>query len=170
MISIPVDPYPIAPTFSSMAEAIRHAESYLPLAKAKADEQLVFGSYIVDAYWSDTDFVIRFSNGRFFHIFIGAEGTNRSIRWGILDSEPKLPEAELMRVGSPPVILVFRRDLKYTMDRSAMIQARRGQEVKRFFVNEQCFYLYTSGQGILCFDVVLRRDTGGDLLYVYEED
>jgi hypothetical protein len=170
MCVIPVDSYPIAPTFSSAEKAIQHAKSYPPLAKARADEQLVLGSQIINAFWSDTDFVTRFSNGRLLHVFVDPKEAGRSVKWCILDSEPKLPNAELRQVGSPAVILKFSRAGEYLMDCSMMITARRGKDVRQFFVNELGFYLYTPKQSILCFGSVFRTDTGDNLLYVHEED
>jgi len=170
MRTLAVHSSPIAPTFSSADAAIQHSKSYSRSAKARADEGLVTGCEITDAYWSDTDFVIRFSNDRFLHLFVAAEQSEMSVKWGILERDPVLPGVALEYIGSAPVALQFSRAGHYVMDRSALIAARRGKTLTRFFVNEMGIYLYTPRQLTLCFRSVFRVDTGDGLLYVGEEN
>jgi hypothetical protein len=170
MRTISVDSYPITRTSASAPEAVRLAKSHPPLSKARADEQCAVGGQLIDAFWTDTDFVIRLSTCRLLHIFVDPKNAGSHVNWQILDAEPIFAGAELMRVGTPPVRLKFPRAGECIMDCSKMIAARRGGNVQRFFVSELGFYLYMPQQRILCFFSVFRTDTGENLLYVHEEE
>jgi len=168
MREITVKTYPVGPSFSTPEEAIAHSFAYPPLLQARADWELVRGSQFVDAWWTDEDFVIRFSNEKFLHVFVDAEA-GRNIRWRVLATEPVIGGAGIERVGSPAVLLNFSRAGPYVMDRSALVTARRGRDVTQFFVNEVSFYVYTPRQLILTFGVAYRADNGRNLLYVCED-
>ncbi len=173
---IPVEAYGFGPTFSSIEASVRHALKYAPLARAKADAALFRDSEIIDGFWTDTEWVLRFSNGRFLHVAVEAGRSSGAVTWRVLEREPVVHASDVQRVGSEPVILDFarvgahERGLPYVMDRSKMMAARRGRPFKAFFVNELAFYVYTPRQRILCFGCVRRRDTNTGLLYVYEDD
>lgn len=170
MRTVPVDSYPVVPTFNSVAAAIRHAKAYPPLAQAQADEQQLLGADIVDGFWTDTEFAIRFSNNRFLHIWVEPEIAAHNLSWSVLEVEPRLQAGEIGRVGAATVLLGFPKIGTFRMDRSALLAARRGKPLRKLFVNEVAFYVYTPQQRILCFGCVRRRDTGENLLYVHEDD
>ncbi len=62
MEAIPVDVYPLERSYRSAEAAIKGAMSNPRQPKARADSEELVGATIVDAHWTDTDFVIRFSN------------------------------------------------------------------------------------------------------------
>jgi hypothetical protein len=170
MRTISVTIHPPSPTFSSAIAAIRHVERSPRRAQAKADEQLLRGSQIIDGFWSDSDCAIRFSNGRLLHIHAAPSQAGGRVDWAVLDAEPDLGDCEIRRVGCEPIVLQFSAAVRYTMDLSAMVAARRGKDFRALYANDGQFYLYTPRQQILCFGRVQRADTGGGMLYVYEDD
>ena len=169
MREIAVDVYPVTPTFSSAEAAIAHAKSYPPLIKAKADEKLVRDAQMVDAFWTDADFVIRFSNGRFLHVFVNPKEARMNVEWRLLDNQPITIDEELGRVGSPAVVLNFPKGDRYVMDRSAIISSRLGKQAMRFFVSELGFRLYAPQLPILCFNCIYRSKNHENLLFVHED-
>jgi hypothetical protein len=167
---IPVDPYPIRPAFASFEAAIRHAKTYAPLARATAEEQQLLDALIIDGFWTDTDFVIRFSNGRFLHVWVAPAANSSAVDWRVLEAEPQLRAEAVGRVGSAADLIEFPKIGVNVMDRSAMLASRRGKPLRKLFINELGFYVYTPRQRILVFHCVRRRDTGENLLFVCEDD
>ena len=65
--------------------------------------------HLVDAHWTDTDFVIRFSNTRLLHIW----ACPGQVRWQIVDTPPEIAENRVRRVGAAsairPLAICWRR-------------------------------------------------------------
>jgi hypothetical protein len=170
MREISVGSYPFEPTFKTAAAAIAHAKSYGPLVRAKADYQSIMGSQMVDAFWTDEVFVIRFSNQKYLHVFVDPKERRQNVQWRMMDNEPVVPGVNFRKVGAPAIVLNFPKGGSYVMDCSTLIAARLGKEIKRFFVNELGFFIHTPQQRMLSFGSVYRLDNHENLLYVFEDD
>jgi len=165
MTSIPVRPYPFERTYDSFEAAIAGAERHPLQPKARSDTRWLLGASIAEAFWTDAEFVLGFSNGRWLHVFL-----HRSrVRWGVTETEPRLGDP-VQRIGSPPVVLDWGGDLgEVPEDRSSLAAARRGAEFTRLWFIDSLL-VYTRGMPILWFSPIQRTDGGGDMLFVCEED
>src|SRR5438552_15797594 len=103
---IPVDVYPLKEQYQhdSLAEAIAGAMHYPLQPKARSDTTRLQGAALIDACWTDTDFVLRFSDGKFLHIYIDGEELN----WNLVDTAPALDESIIERVGAAAVLCRWR--------------------------------------------------------------
>ena len=154
-------------TYDSFAAAIAGALRHPLQRKAQADADRLSGTTMVDACWTDTDFVIRWSNDLLLHVYVDGE----DVAWNLTKVPPRLGEGELERVGSPPVVLDWPREVgRRIMDRSAQTARRRGSEFARLFVNEMAFLVYCRGHLIWWFAPVRRTDLDRPMLFVAEEE
>ena len=165
---IPIDFYPLMKTYKSPEAAIEGAEDNPLQPRARADSMKLAGSTIVDAYWTDSDFVIRFSNERFLHIWACPGNAG----WEVAETRPALDETKVRHVGAEPVTIRWppNPDLRDSpMDCSALTAKRRGAEFQRLFVNEQ-LSVYCRGQLIWDFYSVRHTSLNRPILYVSESD
>ena len=164
---IPVRPGPPPRSYDSFEEAIRGAENHPDQEKARTDTKAFHGCTIVDAWWTDTDHVIRFSNQMLLHIWAG----DVAVAWNVTEVQPQVDDSEVERVGSAPIILRFGGEAgDYLMDRSSLAKRRRGRLFRKLFVNEMGLLVYTDQPMIWWFGVVYRSDTDRRILYVHEDD
>jgi len=157
--TIPVDSEPPSPTFTTFEEAIRFVHPLVP--KAKADAARLAHTTIEDGFWTDQEFVLRFSNGVFLHVIV----EDKSEGWRLTEQEPVLHVSPVERIGSPPVSLIWPVIGKSEWDRSRLLASRIGREFKRLWYNVG-FMVYTHGQPPLWFKSIYRADTEERLLYV----
>jgi hypothetical protein len=157
---IPIANDPISPTFRTPDEAIRFAESYPPLAVARADAVRLANTTIVDGYWTNDEFAIAFSNGLFLHVFLDAD----AVAWKVCDVAPTLRSTPILRIGSPSVVFRWQNARDDVMDRSRLLSSRIGQNFKTLYAMPQGFLIYTHRQQRLWFHSVYRGDTGQRLL------
>jgi hypothetical protein len=167
MTPIPVKGYPFERTYASFEEAIAGAKAHPLQPKSQLDAERLKGTCLVDGYWTLSHFVLRFSNEMWLHVFVDSG----LARWTLAEKPPLLNEAEVERVGVPPIVLAWGGEIgDKPMDRSALLAKRRGADFTRLWVNECGFFVYTRKQLILIFHALYRTDTGEDVLYVTEDD
>lgn len=166
---IPVTTYPLRKTYKTAEAAIEGAKNHPLQPNARADASKLAGTMVVDAYWTDTDFVIRFSNEQLLHIWACLD----EIRWEVSETPPMVKEGEVRRVGSEPVVYRWRPGPGFgdqIHDWSTLTAKRRGAEFQRLFVNEGGLLVYVRGHLIWCFMVIRRTDCDQPILYVEEEN
>jgi len=164
---IPVDVYPLTQTYDSFRAAVEGARSHPLQAKARTDTAKLSGASLIDACWTDTDFVLRLSSGLLLGVYVQGE----KVTWEVADALPGLDESAVERVGSSPVLCRWRPGVgDYVMDRSALVSKRRGSVLERLFVNEFGLLVYCRGHMILWFQAVCRTDLGRSFLWVTEDD
>jgi hypothetical protein len=164
---IPVESFPPPEGYDTIDAAIAGAMKHPRQSQAVSDTSRLRGAAIVDACWTDTDFVIRFSNGRLLHVFVSGQ----IVDWRVTESMPDVDDSQFERVGAEPVTLRWRSSGgDEVLDRSAMTAKRRGCDVERLFVNELGFLVDCRGQLIWWFMAVRRRDSGCAFLHVSESD
>jgi hypothetical protein len=164
---IPVDVYPLKRAYDSFAAAIIGAERHPFQPKARADTAKLAGAVVVDACWTDTDFIVRFSNGLYLQVFAERE----QIRWEVTDAPPNLSEFDVERVGASVVTCRWRTGVgDSTMDRSALVAKRRRSQFERLFVNEGGLLMYCRAQPIWWFHVIRRTDLDQPFLFVTEDE
>ena len=66
---IPVEFFPFV-GYDSPTECIEASLRHRLQARARTDTAKLAGASVADAYWTDTDHVIRFSNGLMLHVFL----------------------------------------------------------------------------------------------------
>jgi hypothetical protein len=164
---IPVDSYYSVKGYDSLEAAIEGAYSHPEQAQARDDTERLAGSRVVDAYWTDSDCVIRFTNELLLHIRAEVD----SVVWETVDRPPELDHIAIERVGAPPIVGRWRSDIgDRILDRSALAAKRRGREFKMLFVNEVGLYVYCRGVLIWMFQSVRRTDLDQPMLWVTEAD
>jgi hypothetical protein len=154
--------------YDSPAECIEAALRHPLQAKARADTAKLVGTFVVDAYWTDTDHVIRFSNGLLLHVFL----TGKEVDWAVTDQPPLLDEKEVECIGAPPVTLHLPKTThRSQMDRTALATARIGRVFIELFVSDPTS-LWIYCRGVLIWGFIGFRDTERDrtILYVCEDD
>lgn len=161
---IPVEGYPLK-TYSSPEEAIDAFLRHPLQAKARADTAKLAGTTIFDAYWTDTDHVICFSNGLLVHVFLA--GT--AVDWTVTAEPPQLDEKDVERIGAPPVIFRWPNG-ESQKDRSALAAARIGRKFTGLAVTDNMFLVYCSGVLIWHFWPVRDTDRDRPILNVFEDD
>lgn len=168
---IPVDVYPIGREYDTFEAAIAGANGNPLQPKARADSARLAGTTVVDACWTDTDFVIRFSNGQFLHIYVRSGAMHcGSVEWQVRETPPVMDEKEIQRVGAEPVIHRWRPSVgDYVQDCSALAAKRRGAPFQQLFVNELGLLVYCRGQMIWWFGAVRRTDLDQPVLSVSED-
>jgi hypothetical protein len=161
---ITCESYPFEATYKNPESAIAGGRNHPLQPKARADTEILAGSCIIDAFWTDTNFVLQFSNGKLLHVFLYG---NR-VAWEISDTPPTLVETALERIGADAVICRWGPEVgEGIMDRSGLIQSRRGKSFRMLFVNEG-LWLYCRGMEILYFAAVRSVEADGPFLYVSE--
>lgn len=166
MKPIPIRSYPLERTYKTAEAAIAGAENHPLQPEARSGTCLLEGSSLVDAFWTDSAFAIKFSNGKWLHVFM----EEHRPRWSIVGVEPCLGKV-VKRVGAPAVLLDWGREAgPSVMDRSKLISQRRGKDFWMLFVNECGLLVYVKRMLILVFHPVFRTDTCEDMLYVAEYD
>ena len=164
---IPVEPYPVRDTYASFEGAIAGALRHPLQAQAQADAAAFFGACVADAWWTDTDCVVQFSNGRLLHIW--ADG--QVARWAVTDTPPTLDAAATERIGAPAVLCRWPPVVgDRVWDRSALAAKRVGSEFVRLFVTGGALLVYCRGQLIWWFSAARRTDLGVSILHVSEDE
>lgn len=164
MKPIRVHAHPPERTYKTAEAAIAGARNHPLQPQATSDAALLAESTLVDAFWTCSEHVLRFSNGRWLHVFLD----DRRVRWSVSEAEPSI-DGLIARVGSPPVVLDWGNEIgQKTMECSSLIAARRGKEFNRLWVNEGGVLVYLKGCLTLCFHPIFADDTGEDMLYVTE--
>ena len=166
MRTITVEPYPLRESYGSFEGAIAGALNDPLQPRAKADTARLLGSRIEDAWWTDTDCVIQFSNGLLLHIGVDGE----TLSWLLLEAPPPLDETAIERIGAPAVALCWPNLGDHVMDRSALAAKRLGCEFTLLCVTTGCLLVYCRGRLIWWFSAVRQTDTGRSLLFVTEDD
>jgi len=166
MQAIPIAGYPLERTYRTAKAAIEGAKNNPRQPKARADSARLAGATVVDACWTDTEFIVRFSNAMFLHIWVYPG----QVQWKITDTQPDIAGSQVQRVGAAPMIFRWERAGDGCVDCSALVAKRRGAEFQQLFVNEFGLLVYLRGQLIWQFGVVRRTDTGQPILYVCEGD
>lgn len=162
---IPVEPFPISKTYNSPWAAVAGAHRHPLQKQALSDTERLAGSSLVDASWSESDFVMTFSNGRFLHVYL--EGSE--LRWQVLGSKPCIEVP--LTIGAPPKKLLWPRDVGvHEMDCSKLIESRIGHRFTRLFVNRMGLWVYLKSHLILVFGPILRTDTRQSWLHVSESE
>jgi len=164
---IPVSNYPLKASYASFEAAIEGAKGNALQPKARTDTEKLAGTRVVDAYWSDTEFAIRFSNEKFLHIW----AIPGEVGWDVVGDAPMANAADVQRVGAEPVVHRWATpvvdDVK---DCSALVSKRRGAEFQQLFVNEMGLLVYCRRKLIWRFAAVRRQDLDQPILSVSECD
>ena len=135
--------------------------------QAQADSEKLAGTTVDDAYWTDTDFVIWWSNELLLHVFVDGDDA----RWTLRKSPPRINERRKERIGSAPVILRWPAPVgDSVMDRSVLAAARRGSKFVRLFINEMALLVYCRDHLIWWFSAVRRTDLDQPILCVTEDE
>jgi hypothetical protein len=163
---IPVEPYLVRDTYASFEGAIAGALRHPLQAQAKADTAALFGACVADAWWTDTDCVVQFSNGRFLHVWADGEVA----RWAVTATPPALDEAAVERIGAPAVLCRWPVVGDWVWGRSALAAKRVGGEFVRLFVTGGALLAYCRGQLIWWFSAARRTDLGVSILHVSEDE
>jgi hypothetical protein len=164
---IPVTNYPLKSSYGSFEAAIEGATRNPLQPKAQADSENLAGTTVVDAYWNDVEFAIRFSNERFLHIW----ACPGEVGWEIVEDPPVVDESDVQRVGAEPVIHRWAAPLvDEVKDCSTLVCKRRGAEFQRLFVNEIGLLVYCRRRLIWRFAAVRREDRDQPILSVSEGD
>jgi hypothetical protein len=166
MRSIPVESYPLRESYDSFEGAIAGALNDPLQPKAKADTARLLGSRIEDAWWTDTDCVIRFSTGLLLHI----RADTGAVSWDLVDFPPQFDESKPERIGAPTVLLRWSNEIAGPMNRSELAAKRIGAEVEQLFVTTGTLLVYCRDQLIWWFMAVRQTETGQPILYVTEDD
>jgi hypothetical protein len=161
---IPVEPNPVRETYSSFAAAVAGALRHPLQPQAQADTATLLKARIADAWWTDTDCVVQFSNERFLHVW--AHG--QVARWVVRETPPTLDEATVERIGAPAVLCRWPVMGDEVCDRSALAAKRLGSEFVRLFVTGGALLVYCRGQLIWWFSAARRTDLGLSILHVSE--
>src|SRR5262245_11853989 len=141
---IPVEPYPLKETYGTFEGAVAGALRNPLQATAKEDTAKLAGSRIVDAWWTDTDCLIGFSNGRFLRVWAAGE----VVEWLVTDSPPTLDASSIERIGVPPVSCNWPNLGEQIWDRSDLAAKRIGGEFQELFVTMGALLVYCRGQMI----------------------
>jgi hypothetical protein len=164
---IPVTTYPLKATYDSFAAAIAAAKADPLQPKAQSDSARLARAMVVDARWTDTDFVIEFSNTLFLHVYVHGE----EVDWNVADTPPALDVSAVERAGDPAVMIRWGPEVgDEILDRSDLVSRRRGSEFRLLFVSGPAFLVYCRGHRILWFQAVHRTDLDQSMLWVTEED
>jgi hypothetical protein len=162
---IPVEFFPIV-GYDSPAECIEASLRHQLQARARTDTAKLAGASVADAHWTDTDHVIRFSNGLLLHVFL----TDKEVDWAVSDQLPPLDEKEVERIGSPAVTHRWPTTAESRMDRTALAAARIGREFERLFVTGPGLLIYCRGVLIWRFSAIRDTERGRTILHVGEDD
>lgn len=163
---VPVEPYPLRESYDTFEGAIAGPLRDSLQPKARADTARLLGSRVMGAWWTDTDCVIRFSNGLLLHVRVDLGG----VSWELVDAPPELVESETERIGAPAVTLRWPVVGDRVMDRAELAAKRMGSEFEQLFVTSGTLLVYCRGQLIWWFSAVRRTDTGQPLLFITEDD
>ena len=163
---IPVEPYPLREVYSSFEEGIAGALRDPLQPQAQADTAKLLGARVADAWWTDSDCVIRFSNERLLHIWV----VGPVVRWVVLDTTPELPGTVVERIGAPAIICRWPALGDEIWDRSALATKRVGSEFVRLFVTSGALLVYCRGQLIWWFSAAHREDMNLPMLHVTEDE
>jgi len=166
MRTLAVESFPLRESYGSFEGAIAGALNDPLQPKAKADTVKVLGSCVEDAWGTDTDCAIQFSNGIWLHIRVEDE----AVSWSLLETSPSLAVPEPERVGSPAVTLRWPNVGDHIMNRSELAAKRIGSEFTRLFVTSGALLVYCRGQLIWWFSAVRQTETGRPFLFVTEDD
>ena len=98
---IPVDSFPVRKSYSTIESAIAAAVSHPLQRKAQADSARLSGTTLLDACWTDTDFVILWSNELLLHIFLERE----DVHWTVRKDSPAINGSRREQGESSPVVL-----------------------------------------------------------------
>jgi hypothetical protein len=159
---IPVEPYPFE-TYPSFEGAITGALRHPLQSQARADTAALLNTRVADTWWTDTDYVVEFSNGRLLHVW--ADG--QVARWVVTETPPALDAVE--RIGAPAALCQWPVVGDAVWDRSALAAKRLGSEFVRLFVTGGALLVYCRGQLIWWFSAARRTDLGVSILHVCEE-
>ena len=163
---IPVSALLPSRTYDTPEAAIRGAYGHPLQPKAREDGARLIGAAVADAWWTEAEHAVAFSNGLFLHVRAEAD----EVAWTMTESPPVLP-GEVGRIGSPPVVLDWGTEVgRHPMDRSALAEKRLGAEVYLLFVNEMGLLLYCRRHLIWWFSAARRTDLDRPVLYVTEEE
>jgi hypothetical protein len=157
-------PYPFEATYFSFEACLAGAMNHPLQPKAREDTEALAASRLVDAYWTDTDFVFQFSIGKCLHVFL----REKRVAWEVSDTLPELESSNPEHVGSNPVLCRWSSG-EHLMDRSSLVSARLNKEFWQLFVNEG-LWLYFRGMEILYFAAVRYVESDRPFLYVGESD
>ncbi len=163
---IPIESYPLKQTYDTLEGAIAGALRDPLQATAKEDTIKLLGSRITDAWWTDTDCVISFSNGRFLRIWAVGE----VVEWLVTDTAPKFDETAIERIGAPAVVCQWSTLGDVVWNRSDLAAKRIGMEFWQLFVTAGALLVYCRKQMIWWFHSVRRTDTGHSMLFTAEDD
>lgn len=164
MRTIDVEPYSLRERYNSFEEGITGALRDPLQPKAKADSARLLGSHIVNAWWTDKDFVICFSNGLSLHIRVEGE----TLSWSL--KETFSPFDESQGLGTPAVMLNWPNGRDHLMDRSELVTKRLGSEFERLFVTAGALLVYCRSQLIWWFSPARQTNTRQSILFVNEDD
>jgi hypothetical protein len=162
---ISIEFFPIV-GYDSPTECIEASLRHRLQARARTDTAKLAGATVADAHWTDTDHVIRFSNGLLLHVFL----TDKEIDWAVSDQPPPLDEKEVERIGAPPGTHRWPTTAESPMDRTALAATRIGREFKQLFVISLGLLIYCSGVLIWSFSAIRDTERDRTILYVGEHD
>ncbi len=153
--------------YSTPEEAIKAAFNHPLKDRLKSDIAKLKGTKITDGYWTDNDYIIKFSNNLWIHVY----SEDDIVKWSISKTKPILDKDKIEGIGASPLRLSWEKidEISY-MDKSKLLEDRIGREFHELFCNDVSFYIYTKKQLILTFSALCRTDTNDDFLYVYEDD
>ncbi len=163
---IPVEPYSVQETFPSFEGAIAGALRHPLQPQAQSDTAALLKARVADTWWTDTDFVVQFSNERLLHVW----ANDQVARWSVTYSPPVLDGAAVERIGAPAVLCRWPVVGDEVWDRSGLAAKRLGSEFVRLFVAGSALLVYCRGQLIWWFSAVKRTDLGLSILHVSEDD
>jgi hypothetical protein len=125
------------------------------------------GVAITGGYWTDRDFVIACSTGRFLHISAG----EADVAWEVIAAAPTLVDHPIQQIGAPPEMLEWGPPVGLAqLDRSRLLKERINASIERLWVNEMGLWVFVRGFPALGFSAIVRNDTGEVFLFVVEDE
>jgi hypothetical protein len=153
--------------YSTPEEAINATLNHPLNNRLKSDTAKLKGTKITEGYWTDNDFIIKFSNNLWIHVY----SEDDIVKWTISELKPILEKDKIEGIGASPLSLSWENidELSY-MDKSKLLEDRIGKEFGELYLTDVSFLIYTKKQLILSFSALYRTDTNEDFLYVFEDD
>ena len=94
----------------------------------------------------------------------------RAVRWALKPSTELCASSQFERVGSPPVVLDWINTIgPREMDRSSLVETRRGARFKDLFVSDHGLHLYLEDRLVLNFGMAQRISDAEFVIHAFED-
>ena len=162
MIAIPVTPKRFR-TFDTAAEAFSRPMTHPLRPKLDGYIEALAGTQLLDAKWSETQFLFHFSNGLSLDVTLD----EHDICWSLEESSQRIST----ELPSLPICFDWGGSIGIrTEDVPRFVATRIGCDFVNLCVNDDYFYVYFRRKLILSFSTAFRTDTGEPLFYICEDE